>query len=209
MDSARVLAITHDDDHDLSNVMIRYPALANLPSALPLSGNPLVERLRQTLSPVIIDDVARSDLLVKPLADYFLGIGTKALLVVPLIASNKLLGTFNIDPGKQEHFNAGEIELAQTIANQTAITIENSRLYAESSKRSTELSALFELGVSVTQELNIDRVMMLLFEKIQQILHVDTVAVATVIDEETMRVEGIERGEWFEQIGRASCRERV
>ena len=64
MDSARVLAITHDDDHDLSNLMISYPALANLPSALPLTGNPLVERLRQTLSPVIIDDVARSDLLL-------------------------------------------------------------------------------------------------------------------------------------------------
>ena len=136
----------------------------------------------------------------KPIADYFLGIGTKALLVVPLIAGNKLLGTFNIDPGKQEHFNSGEIELAQTIANQTAITIENSRLYAESSKRSTELSALFELGVSVTQELNIDRVMMLLFEKVQQLLNVDTIAVTTVIDEDTMRVEGIERGERFEPL---------
>ncbi|MBI5081590.1 MAG: GAF domain-containing protein, partial [Chloroflexi bacterium] len=200
VNSARVLAIMHDEDHDRSSLMISDPVLDNLPSALPLSGNPLVERLRQTLSPVIIDDVAQSDLLLKPIADYFLGVGTKALLVVPLIASNKLLGTFNIDPGRQKHFNSGEIELAQTIANQTAITIENSRLYAESSKRSTELGALFELGVSVTQELNIDRVMMLLFEKVQQLLNVDTIAVTTVIDEETMRVEGIERGEWFEPL---------
>ncbi len=200
MSSARVLAIMHDDDNDISSIAIIYPHLTDLPAAQPLAGNPLVERVRETLSPVIIDDVARSDLLLQPTADYLLGIGTKALLVVPLIAGGGLLGTLNIDPGKQEHFKAGEIELAQTIANQTAIAIENSRLYTESRKRSAELGMLFELGVSVTQELDIDRVMSLLFEKVQQLLTVDTIAVTTVIDDKTMRVEGVEHGERFDPL---------
>jgi PAS domain S-box-containing protein len=139
MNSARVWAITHDDAHDLSHQVISYPVLANLPSAMPLSGNPLVERLRQTLSPVIIDDVTQNDLLLHAAADYWHNAGAKALLVVPLIAGNKLLGIFNIDPGAQGHFNADEIELAQTIANQTAIALENSRLFATTQRYAADL----------------------------------------------------------------------
>ena len=61
------------------------------------------------------------------------------VLVVPLIAGNKLLGIFNIDPGAQGHFNADEIELAKTIANQTAIALENSRLFATTQRYAADL----------------------------------------------------------------------
>ncbi|MBI5874499.1 MAG: HD domain-containing protein [Deltaproteobacteria bacterium] len=53
----------------------------------------------------------------------------KSILITPLIAKGRPLGTFNIGSLKKERFNQGDIELAEKYALQIAIALDNANLY--------------------------------------------------------------------------------
>ncbi|MBI3755223.1 MAG: HD domain-containing protein, partial [Deltaproteobacteria bacterium] len=55
--------------------------------------------------------------------------GIKSLLIAPLIAKGRPLGTFNIGSLKKERFHQGDIELAEKYALQIAIALDNANLY--------------------------------------------------------------------------------
>lgn len=57
--------------------------------------------------------------------------GLKSLLSVPLIIKDKVIGVLNVYTKKQRHFSPSEKELLCLFADQTAIAIENARLFKE------------------------------------------------------------------------------
>jgi GAF domain-containing protein/anti-sigma regulatory factor (Ser/Thr protein kinase) len=66
--------------------------------------------------------------------------GTLAVLVVPLLVKNAAIGGLvAVDQGRR-HFDAQQVELAQTFADQAALCLENTRLYAEAKHAYEELS---------------------------------------------------------------------
>ena len=54
--------------------------------------------------------------------------GWISLLSVPLMVRERIMGVFSCYMGTQHEFTAKEVELFQTLANQTALAIENARL---------------------------------------------------------------------------------
>jgi signal transduction protein with GAF and PtsI domain len=58
--------------------------------------------------------------------------GLRALLAVPLIVRDKVIGVFNCYKGRPHQFAKEEISLFSTLANQTALAIENSSLIVRS-----------------------------------------------------------------------------
>jgi signal transduction histidine kinase len=65
---------------------------------------------------------------------------THAWLGLPLIVRGALIGMLRLDHSQPGHFSAQDAWLAQTIANQAAVAIENAQLYA----RARELAVLQE-----------------------------------------------------------------
>jgi len=57
--------------------------------------------------------------------------GLRSLLSVPLIVKDKVIGVLNVYTKKQRHFSASEKNLLCLFADQTAIAIENARLFKE------------------------------------------------------------------------------
>jgi putative nucleotidyltransferase with HDIG domain len=82
----------------------------------------------------------------------------KAALCVPLIARQEVIGVLNVsDRLDDDDFSASDLELLQTLAAQVAAAIANAKLYNASEHRNEQLSALFSLGVQVSEAIDKDR----------------------------------------------------
>ena len=57
--------------------------------------------------------------------------GLKSLLSVPLLLSEKIIGVLNCYTAEEKTFSREDIQLVQTIANQTAMAVEHMRLVSE------------------------------------------------------------------------------
>ncbi|MBD1995771.1 response regulator [Leptolyngbya sp. FACHB-541] len=114
----------------------------HLPQSLvPIEGNPVLQLLLTTQEPVIINDLSQypeMNVLDVPLRS-----PARALLVVPLLYNGKIIGSISLrqvhEPRKWE---TSEIELAQAVAAQAAIAVQQSRLYQKTRQQAEQLMEL-------------------------------------------------------------------
>jgi len=116
--TGRLVLGTHPDDSLNENLTI------------PLEDNPSITRVRETHQPLVSDDALR-DPLFEPAWDVLRQRGTRALMIVPLLVGENVVGTIGLDSKRRRKFSEAEIELAETIAGQASLAIEKARLYAE------------------------------------------------------------------------------
>ncbi len=78
---------------------------------------------------VTINDFSKTAERVEQLANQF---SIKSMLAVPIVFKNRVVGLLSLDkPGISHNFNDQEVELAEGIARQAAIALENSRIFEE------------------------------------------------------------------------------
>ncbi|MBE9178225.1 response regulator [Oculatella sp. LEGE 06141] len=110
-------------------------------SLVPIDGNPVLQRLLALQAPVVIDDLSRHLDLNVP--DLPLRSPARALLVVPLLSDGKIIGSISL---RQIHaprrWQASEVELAQAVAAQAAIAVQQSRLYQKTRQQAEQLLEL-------------------------------------------------------------------
>jgi GAF domain-containing protein/DNA-binding response OmpR family regulator len=116
----------------------RYP----LPQSLvPIEGNPVLQRLLVTQSPVVIDDLSQHPEMNE--LDLPLRSPARALLVVPLLYNGKIIGSISLRQVRQpRHWEDTEVELAQAVAAQAAIAVQQSRLYQTTRQQAEQLLEL-------------------------------------------------------------------
>jgi len=85
----------------------------------------------ETKKPVVIQD-ALTDERVKAMWEVYKRRGTRAIMIVPLLTRGNAIGTIGL-PAKDPKniFTQEEVNLAETIASQIAVAIDNSRLYGQ------------------------------------------------------------------------------
>ncbi|MBW4540278.1 MAG: response regulator [Myxacorys chilensis ATA2-1-KO14] len=108
-------------------------------SSIPIAGNPVLQQLMATQQPVVLNSLANH-----PEMDHLeFRSPTCALLVVPLIADGKIIGSISL---RQNHYprywQAAEIQLAQSVAAQAAIAVQQSRLYETTRNQAEKLIEL-------------------------------------------------------------------
>jgi len=89
-------------------------------------GEGVTGRVVQTGRPIVVEDVRRDPRYRYP--DVAHREELCSLLSVPLRVRERTIGAFNCYTGEPHTFTSEEIGLFQTLANQTALAIENSRL---------------------------------------------------------------------------------
>ena len=121
-----------DEGEETSHRTVQFPQ-----SVVPIKSNPLLQKLLQTKEPVVeseIDNLEEVAGIRKP---------TQALLIVPLIADGQIIGSISL---KQIHqprqWQSSEIELAQAVASQAAIAVQQSRLYQQTRQQAERLLEL-------------------------------------------------------------------
>ncbi|PSB47558.1 adenylate cyclase, partial [filamentous cyanobacterium Phorm 6] len=113
-----------------------HPSLPQ--SLVPIRGNPVLLQVMVSKEPVAIEDLyERPDLNVTELQ---VRSPARALLVVPLISEGKIIGSISL---RQNHtirpWKLSDIDLAQIVATQAALAVQQSRLYQTTRQQAERL----------------------------------------------------------------------
>ncbi len=110
---------------------------------------PAHTRALATRRPVVIDDAETSDLIP---ARWLRTYEIKSYMAVPLLRGDELIGFMNLDCcDRRITFAPWQLDRAMAIAGQLALSLENTRLYAEAQERLRETSALLAVGQVLSQ----------------------------------------------------------
>jgi GAF domain-containing protein/CheY-like chemotaxis protein/anti-sigma regulatory factor (Ser/Thr protein kinase) len=159
-----------DGRHDAA-LWERYRRLA---AALP-ANPPLHARTVETRRPVIVPDVAASDLVPPAWVEAF---GIKSTMTVPLIRQDEVIGVIALDHTERATpFATWQVDLAMAIAGQLALSLANAQLYTQVQERLRETTALLSVGRALSQPDPSDAVMRGVAREVADAFGADMVAV--------------------------------
>ena len=122
-----------------------------------------LEKLRE---PIIIADVQDDDRFVKlEGSDYIHG-----WMGVPMFVQDQLFGILNLDSSTKDFFSQDHAALAQTFANQAAISIENAHLFKSEQSQRQRSAILLDLMRVAAASLSLDDVMQTTLECINDLV---------------------------------------
>ena len=124
------LRATDNVDEDLVAVARRTP----IPR-----GEGVLGRMARTQEPVQIPDIAEEGAYQSPLRDVLLQAGTRALLAIPLLREDHLIGGLTMNKKAAGAFAPEVVDLLKTFASQSAVAIQNARLFQEIEDKSRQL----------------------------------------------------------------------
>ena len=81
--------------------------------------------------------------------------GYRAIIVVPLMREDELVGIFSLGRPEPEPFTESQIKLVQSFADQAAIAIENSRLFEEVQARTRDLTEALQMQTATSDVLKV------------------------------------------------------
>ena len=113
-----------------------HPSLPQ--SLVPIRGNPVLLQVMVSKEPVAIEDLnERPDLNVTELQ---VRSPARALLVVPLLSEGKIIGSISLRQNRStRRWNLSDIDLAQIVATQAALAVQQSRLYQTTRQQAERL----------------------------------------------------------------------
>ncbi|HAX85216.1 MAG TPA: adenylate cyclase, partial [Cyanobacteria bacterium UBA11370] len=110
-------------------------------SKVPIAGNPVLRQLLNTQQPVVLNDLKAHPEMSG--FDLPLRRNARALLVVPLLVDGKIIGSITLRQiDKPRHWLSSEIDLAQAVASQAAIAVQQARLYQKTRQQAERLMEL-------------------------------------------------------------------
>jgi PAS domain S-box-containing protein len=146
-----------DQENDLAQVVVDFPRGDAPPEEVyDLTKNDVLQHIENTLVPLAVEDID-DHALAEDLRKLIQGDGVAGMMLVPLLVGGNMIGLLRLDALDAQHrFTTAQIELAQTIASQAAIAVQNASLYEQSTFRTRELETLFESAqaTAVTLDLN-------------------------------------------------------
>jgi two-component system, NtrC family, sensor kinase len=125
-----VFRATHNLDEEVVAVARQLPIRR---------GEGIAGRMAVTHEPVQISDIAAPGAYDGPLRDVLLRTGTRALLGVPLLREGHLIGGLNVNRKAPGEFSPEVLGLLKTFAAQSAVAIQNARLFREIEDKSRQL----------------------------------------------------------------------
>ena len=111
------------------------------PNARVRRGEGAVGRLAVNLRPVQIPDITHEGAYDGRLRDSLVSAGTRALLAIPLLHEDQLLGGLVISRRTPGEFPAEVVDLLASFATQSALALQNARLFLEIEDKSRQLEA--------------------------------------------------------------------
>lgn len=102
-------------------------------------GEGLLGRMALTGEPVVISDIVEAGAYQSRVRDMLIRLGYRSLLAVPLLRENHLLGGLAVNRMIAGDFASQVVELLKTFATQSALAIQNARLYRELEQKGREL----------------------------------------------------------------------
>jgi len=118
------------------------PVLVGTLRASPLrKGEGTMGRATETREPIQVADIAAPGAYQSHVRDTLLGAGYRALLSVPLLREGEIIGSLSLNRHAPGEFPPEAVEVLKTFATQSALAIQNARLFWEIADKSRQLEA--------------------------------------------------------------------
>jgi signal transduction histidine kinase len=102
-------------------------------------GEGALGRTAVTLEPVLVPDITVPGAYDSRVRENLIESGVRAILAVPMVHQGRLLGCLGVTRNRPGEFPAETIELLRTFAIQSALAIQNARLFRELADKSRQL----------------------------------------------------------------------
>jgi signal transduction histidine kinase len=110
--------------------------------AAPLrKGEGLMGRAAEMREPIQIPDIAQPGAYQSSVRDTLIRFGYRALLSVPLLREDQIIGSLSFNRKAPGEFPAEVVDVLKTFATQSALAIQNARLFREIADKSRQLEA--------------------------------------------------------------------
>jgi GAF domain-containing protein len=120
----------------------------------PLSDTGPVAQAARTGKNVLLEDLAS-----QPGSDNWRASGMRAMLTLPLKRATRVLGVLAIAFDIPHPFSDHELRITGLLAEQAAIAIERTRLFAGETRRSTQLALINQVARQATATLNLNEIL--------------------------------------------------
>jgi signal transduction histidine kinase len=126
------LRATHNDD----------TAFVEALRAVPLrKGEGLMGRAAEMREPIQIPDITQPGAYQSSVRDTLIRFGYRALLSVPLLREDQIIGSLSFNRKAPGEFPPEVVDVLKTFATQSALAIQNARLFREIADKSQQLEA--------------------------------------------------------------------
>jgi signal transduction histidine kinase/PAS domain-containing protein len=98
-------------------------------------------------------------------------------MAVPLRAQDQVIGMLSLDHDQPNSYTAHDAELTLAFANQTAVAIENARLYRQEQIRRHQADTLLRAASVVSSTLEVDEVLDRILDQLQGVVAYDSASV--------------------------------
>ena len=110
--------------------------------AVPLrKGEGLMGRAAEMREPVQVPDISKPEAYQSSSRDTLIRFGYRALLAVPLLREDQIIGSLSFNRKAPGEFLPEVVDVLTTFATQSALAIQNARLFREIADKSTQLEA--------------------------------------------------------------------
>ncbi len=175
IDYTTAVIILLDEEEIIANVV--YPSTKNF---LDWSIHILYENLSQdirekkqlgTFKRIIYEDIDLANYEKKEFNE------VKSWYIASLMVRDKLQGFFGIATGREECFTKKDKDILTIFANQSAILLDNAKLYAQTEQRITEMSVLHEVGKVLSSVLDLDHLLKIIVEKSGELVRASRISI--------------------------------
>ncbi len=101
----------------------------------------------------------------------------------PMRVGERLIGVLDVEIDQSNHSRANDQQLLQTLADQTAVAIENARLHHEARQRVDELTTMNMISQAITSTLNLEETLTMITDHAIRLL--EATAASVVLSDET------------------------
>ena len=155
-----------------------------------LTDFPTTERVIKTLRPMMLH---AND----PNADpaelaYMRAEGSKALVILPLAVTGEAIGVIELETWEEGcSLSEAEIELAMILANQTAVALENARLFEAERMAREQAETLQAATQALSSTLDLQRIFELILNELRRVVPYDSASVQLLKGEKLKIIGGV------------------
>jgi len=121
----------------------------------------------RTGSARLANDISQDPCYVKGRVEHPI---TKAELCVPIKLGHKAIGVLDVQSVHLNSFNQADVVTMEALSDWLAIAIENARLYQETRQRAEQMDGLYNIGLAIGSQLNLDTLLHSIVEQAVELL---------------------------------------
>jgi adenylate cyclase len=150
-DTASILLFANDQPAMAAVIGYEDKEMVKTEVALRLGDSPILQDMARDHQPVLIADAREDERWI-----WVTGAeGVRAWIGAPLLVRDEMIGVLMVDSAQPGLYTAADVAIAQSLAGQVAVAIENARLYTLLEQEKARLELLHRLSHQLSESLDV------------------------------------------------------